>query len=93
MQTSAVYMFSGILLLSAVACSSDPKADQETWYEQSRRHSQMRQDYVDTYMDQGLSELEAKQSWELQEMIRKTEVPRHAVIVDAEELMDMVPAE
>lgn len=93
MQARAKIVLSGIVLFSAAACSSDPQADSESWYDQSRRHSEARQDYVDTYMDQGVSELEAKRSWEAREMIRKTERSWHSVTVRGDELFDVVDPE
>ncbi len=93
MQVWSKIMFSGMLFLGAAACSSERRVNDEGWYEQSRQHSQKRDQYVDTYIDQGVSELEAKRSWEMQEMIRNTQGSWHSTTARGEEMLDMVAPE
>ncbi len=57
--------YAGIVGLGMIltACSS------ENWYEGTRAHSKSRDAYVEDRMETGLSELEAKKAWEMEQIL------------------------
>lgn len=62
----------GIALVCFVGCSSEPRVDEGSWYDHSRDYSRRRQDYVGSQMDAGVTELDAKNAWERDQMIGNT---------------------
>ncbi len=59
--------FAGLL-----GCAAEPRVDEGSWYDHSRDHSQRRSTYVRSQTDAGVSELDAKRSWERDQMIGNT---------------------
>lgn len=59
--------------LLAVGCFSEPDTAHNGWYDRSKTHSEQRGEFVDGYIDQGVSELNAKKSWEKDQMIGNTQ--------------------
>lgn len=60
------------LTLMVMACSSEPRMEEGTWYDHSRDYSTRRGAHVESQMDAGVTELDAKQSWERDQMIGNT---------------------
>ncbi len=77
----------GVLALSA--CSSDTGSG-ESWYDQQRSERDRRDAYVRTQAEAGVSELEAKQSWDRQIMIENTRGGARAVSVEGDELDELI---
>lgn len=74
---------SAAIILSA--CTSDPSGD-ESWYDQQRSERNRRDAYVRSQADAGVSELEAKRSWDRQMMIENTRGSARPMDVQGEEL-------
>ncbi len=53
------------LSLFLVGCS-EPQAESESWYDQTRKHSERRQEYVDAQVEMGVSEVDAKREFDAQ---------------------------
>ncbi len=82
---NALYKWSICAVLVLGACTSDPSGD-ESWYDQQRSERNRRDAYVRSQADAGVSELEAKRSWDRQMMIENTRGSARPMGVQGEEL-------
>lgn len=89
---TTTYVVGGAGLATALilGCAAEPRIDEGTWYEHSRDHSRRRQAYVESQTDAGVTELDAKQSWERGQMIGNTLGSWTEMSLQGDELHDII---
>lgn len=76
--------------LCAVWSACSPREHDDQWFERTSTDKELRDNYVDSQMDIGVSELNAKRSWQRDQMIGNTLGSWEGVTVSADQVHEMV---
>ena len=79
----------GVLMAVVAGCSDKPKAD---WYDISKDGNLIKQERIDKYMNEGMTEQQAKDAWWIREFTYNTETGGRSQTtkIEGRELQDAV---
>ena len=84
------YLFFAALVVSLSISVTSCSSDSNSWYEGSRAHTRERNAFVEDHMEQGMSELEAKQAWEHKQILERAHYRPEEEGLSADELDEML---
>ncbi len=77
-----------VMVLGLGACGNGSSGGGEHWYSEQKSRDQDRRGYVESQQQLGVSELEAKEAWQADQMIGNTQNRYRSVESSGEELQE-----